>query len=969
MSGFNYEKNLEHQERGIQAVLSVFDNASCRFYQADENPQIVFGQNQYIANLQKVQNENGIDRTLCLDSDGINVLDIAMETGTGKTYTYTKTMFDLHRMLGVFKFIVVVPTLSIKAGTQQFLQSQSLAEHFEQDFGNDYQGIRLKTYVVESHKASKGKKTYIQTAIDSFVKAENRQEIHVLLINAGMINSPSMSHSGDVALKDLFDNPVEAIAAVRPFVIIDEPHKFPTRESAKTWQNIKRLNPQYILRYGATFNNQYYNLIYRLTAVDAFNEGLVKGVRVFQEEMQGGMEASIKLLSLDGKEAVFELTENGKSKKFALSKGDDLAQIHSAIFALKIDGMNKNTLLLSNGLELKRKALINPYSYAQTVQDTMMQRAIAEHFKLERELLVERTTKIKPLTLFFIDDISGYRSGNELSGSLKEKFESWVKEEALRRLKTETDEFYRDYLQRTLADLSLVHGGYFSKDNSESDDKIEQEINEILHDKQMLLSLDNPRRFIFSKWTLREGWDNPNVFQICKLRSSGSQTSKLQEVGRGLRLPVNELMERVREPQYKLNYFVDSSEKDFVEELIGEVNKTSVSEDIPQKFTEELKQKILQKYPEIKPLALLMKLNSEGIIDDDEQFTENGYARLKTAYLKAFEQPLKKDKISKAGESKDTIKMRIGKYEELKALWELIHHKAILQYKIGSESEFLALFTAYLRENIAKFKQTGIRTVVNETYINNSVMLKRRKESIENNDFIRFNTMNYREFLIELATSAKIQMNTLHKAFYALRDELNISGFMNQQTINQIRSGFNQFLLNHSFSKFELGYQVVNNRIHPTKFTNAKGEVKEVKRADLGIFSDNGKIPSENYLFDEIFFDSEIEHQNITDSDIENVTVFTKIPKNSIKIPVAGGGTYSPDFAYIVKTKTGEILNFVIESKGVQYSDLLRKGEERKIKHAERLFSKISDNVKVVFKTQFEGDRIINIIQNVINNK
>ncbi|QIM68402.1 type III restriction-modification system endonuclease [Basfia succiniciproducens] len=963
MSGFNYEKNLPHQEQGIQAVLGVFDHASRRFHQPDENPQIMFGQNQYTANLQKVQNENGIDRALSLDSDGINVLDVSMETGTGKTYTYTKTMFDLHRMLGVFKFIVVVPTLSIKAGTQQFLQSQSLAEHFEQDFGSDYQGIRLKTYVVESQKAAKGKKTHIQTAIDAFVKAENRQEIHVLLINAGMINSPSMSNAGDVALKDLFDNPVEAIAAVRPFVIVDEPHKFPTRESAKTWKNIKQLNPQYILRYGATFNEQYYNLIYRLTAVDAFNDGLVKGVRVFQEEMQGGMEASIKLLSLDSKEAMFELTENGKSKKFVLGKGDDLTQIHSAIFELKIDVMNKTTLVLSNGLELKRGALLNPYSYAQTVQDAMMQRAIAEHFKLERELLVERTTKIKPLTLFFIDDIKGYRKDNEITGSLKEKFESWVKAEAERRLKNETNEFYRAYLQKTLADLSLVHGGYFSKDNSESDDKIEQEINEILHDKQALLSLDNPRRFIFSKWTLREGWDNPNVFQICKLRSSGSQTSKLQEVGRGLRLPVNELMERVREPQYKLNYFVDSSEKDFVAELIGEVNQHSFSETIPQKFDEALEQKILQKYPEIEPLDLMFELVEKGIIDRKKVFTENGYTRLKVAYPQAFEQTLKKDKISKAGEGKDAIKMRVGKYEELKALWELIHHKAILQYKIGSESEFLSLFTAYLRENLTKFKQAGIRTAINETYINNGIMLNRRKENLENDDFIRFNTMSYREFLSELAVSAKIQMNTLHQAFYALRDELNISEFMNQQTINQICGGFNQFLLNHSFSKFELGYQLVNNRIHPTKFTDEKGCAKEVNRADLGIFGDTEKRPSENYLFDEIFFDSEIEHQNIADNEIENVTVFTKIPKNSIKIPVAGGGSYSPDFAYIVKTKSGETLNFVIEAKGVESSDILRKSEERKIKHAEKLFTKIAEKVQVKFLTQFEGDMVAELIR------
>lgn len=960
MSGFNYEKNLPHQAKAIQAVLLVFDGCTPKMHQADENPELLFAENQYIKNIQAIQNANELDRTLVLQ-EGNHILDISMETGTGKTYTYTQTMFDLHRTLGVFKFIVVVPTLSIKAGTKQFLESQSLAEHFEQDFGADYQGVRLKTYVVESSKATKGKKSNVSAAINQFVKAENRQEMHVLLINAGMINSPSMTDSGDVALKDLFDNPVEAIAAVRPFIIIDEPHKFPTAK--KTWDNIKRLNPQYILRYGATFNEQFYHLIYRLTAVDAFNDGLVKGVRVFEEEMQGGINSSLKLTALSSKEATFELTEKGKTSVFRLTKGDDLAQVHSAISDLQIDAMNSKTLVLSNGLELKVGTVLNPYSYAQTMQDNMMQKAILEHFKLERELLVERTTKIKPLTLFFIDDIQGYRNGNEITGSLKEKFESWIKAEAERRLQTETDAFYRDYLQKTVANVAFTHGGYFSKDNSESDDKIEQEINEILHDKQTLLSVENPRRFIFSKWTLREGWDNPNVFQICKLRSSGSTTSKLQEVGRGLRLPVNELMERVREPQYKLNYFVDSSEKDFVQQLIGEVNESSAKENIPTKFTEALKQRILQKYPEIKPLALLMKLNSEGIIDDDECFIENGYARLKEAYPQAFSQSLKKDKIAKAGEVKDCIPMREGKYEELKALWELIHHKAILQYKIQSESEFLALFIDYLRENIGKFKHSGIRTTINETSIFNGVMMSKRLENLDDEDFIRFNTMNYREFLEKLAQTAKIQMQTLHQAFYALKDELDIRQFLNMHTIVQIKSGFNQFLLHHSFSKFELGYQLVSNQVHPTKFTDTNGREKAVKKSDLGIFDDVVKEPAANYLFSEIFYDSEIEHQNIADEQIEGVTVFTKIPKNSIKIPVAGGGSYSPDFAYIVKTKTGETLNFVIEAKGVSSSDMLRKGEERKIKHAERLFDQISETVKVVFKTQFEGERIVELIK------
>ena len=147
----------------------------------------------------------------------------------------------------------------------------------------------------------------------------------------------------------------------------------------------------------------------------------------------------------------------------------------------------------------------------------MMLKAVKEHFKLEKEYLTQRP-RIKPLTLFFIDDIEGYRDGNDIAGSLKTKFEEYVLSEANELIKTEKDEFYRNYLEKTIQDVSSVHGGYFSKDNSDKDDKIEQEINEILHDKELLLSLENPRRFIFSKWTLREGWDNPNVFQICKLR-------------------------------------------------------------------------------------------------------------------------------------------------------------------------------------------------------------------------------------------------------------------------------------------------------------------------------------------------------------------------------------------------------------------------------------------------------------------
>lgn len=556
MAGFTYEKNLSHQERAIESVLAVFDLVHLnKNVQTDENPLIEFVGNLKTDNLQKIQQANNVADIALSHS---NVLDISMETGTGKTYTYTKTMFELNRVLGVFKFIVVVPTLSIKAGTKNFLQSASLAEHFRKDFAEQYGETEIELYVVESQK-SKAKKAFMPSEIVRFVQAEDKQKIHVLLINAGMINSDTMAgkdkgNDGSRLIKDKFSVPFEALASTNPFVIIDEPHKFPT--SKKTWENIQKFNAQFILRYGATFNNQFENLLYRLSAIDAFNDDLVKGIRAFTEQIDGDNGERIKLIDLDGKEATFILDKQA----FKLSKGENLNRIHQAISDLFVSEMNKSVLVLSNGIELKKGDTINPYSYSDTVRDKMMRQAIRKHFVLEKELLTRNGGRIKPLTLFFIDDIAGYRDEkNQLSGSLKTVFEQMVKAELEHRLQTENDEFLRQYWQTALNDIAKTHGGYFSQDNSDKDDKIEQEVNEILHDKETLLSLANPRRFVFSKWTLREGWDNPNVFQICKLRSSGSETSKLQEVGRGLRLPVNEYMARVKDHAFFLNYFVDNS--------------------------------------------------------------------------------------------------------------------------------------------------------------------------------------------------------------------------------------------------------------------------------------------------------------------------------------------------------------------------------------------------------------------------
>ncbi|WP_342123330.1 type III restriction-modification system endonuclease [Haemophilus influenzae] len=961
MAGFTYEKNLPHQERAIESVLAVFDLVHLNTkVQNDENPLIEFAGSLKTDNLQKIQQANNVADIALSHS---NVLDISMETGTGKTYTYTKTMFELNRELGVFKFIVVVPTLSIKAGTKNFLQSTSLAEHFRKDFAGQYGETEIELYVVESQK-NKAKKAFMPSEIVRVVQAEDKQKIHVLLINAGMINSDTMAgkdkgNDGSRLIKDKFSVPFEALASTNPFVIIDEPHKFPT--SKKTWENIQKFNAQFILRYGATFNNQFENLLYRLSAIDAFNDDLVKGIRAFTEQIDGDNGERIKLIDLDGKEATFILDKQA----FKLSKGENLNRIHQAIRDLFVSEMNKSVLVLSNGIELKKGDTINPYSYSDTVRDKMMRDAIRKHFVLEKELLTRNGGRIKPLTLFFIDDIAGYRDEkNQLSGSLKTVFEQMVKAELEHRLQTENDEFLRQYWQTALNDIAKTHGGYFSQDNSDKDDKIEQEVNEILHDKETLLSLANPRRFVFSKWTLREGWDNPNVFQICKLRSSGSETSKLQEVGRGLRLPVNEYMARVKDHAFFLNYFVDNSETNFVEKLINEVNSAVVKPIVFTALTDELIKKIQTAYPDVSKKQIRNQL--ADLTDDDDVFLENGFAETKKLFPKAFESSgsLKNGKIKGSGEKVEKVKMRIAKYDELKALWETINQKALLQYKIKDEDEFLSLFIRYLKENTDKFTATGIRTVQNKIRVDNGLLSATETRSLNDEVFEPINTLNYREFLLKLSQTALIQMQTLHKAFFALRDVLKISKFLNERTIHTIKAGFDRWLLFNSFNAFEVGFSRVGGSVHPTKFTDNQGNaLAEVNASDLGTQFDSGS-PLAEFLFESVFFDSELEHANITKNQVKEVIVFTKIPKNSIKIPVAGGGTYSPDFAYIIKTSSGDRLNLIVESKNVPDNQSLRSEKQQKIKHAEKLFNLVASDMKLVFKTQFEKDEIVNIIKN-----
>lgn len=952
MKGFNFEKNLNHQSHAVDSTIGVFqDIPLIQPTETDKNhinPVFDFQTgNTYPNNIRTIkENNGGISEKIKRDS---NIIDIMMETGTGKTYTYTKTIFELNKQYGIFKFIVVVPTLSIKAGTIDFLKSDSSREHFKEQYGKT-----LHLHVVESLKNVKSKKSYIPPAVTSFVNSGNfeKNSIQVLIINAGMINSDTMQKSFDKGLFDKYTVPFDAIGATKPFLIIDEPHKFGTGN--KTWENIQKMKPQFILRYGATFQG-YENLIYTLTAVDSFNRNLVKGVIGHITEFDSGKNAIVKFIDSDGTEASFELNENDKRKTVKLKKKDSLQTIHSEMSDLTIQNLNKSTVVLSNGLEMKKGDKINPYSYAEKLQETMIQKAIQKHFELEKEFLT-RDVKIKPLTLFFIDNIDEYRNKD---GYIKKTVEQLAKAEIENLLKAEQDVYYKAFLEKSLTDISAIHGGYFSKDNSEKDEVIEKEINEILHDKQEMLSLENPRRFIFSKWTLREGWDNPNVFQICKLRSSGSEISKLQEVGRGLRLPVNEYGNRVKDEQFYLNYFVDFTESDFVDSLVNEINSKSGAismEQTPDKLSAEMIKKICELY-ETTEEDLLQVLDDNDVIKRNNDFKENGFTYIKHNYPKIFE-GVNSTKVRKATDDKKKITVRTDKYSELKDLWEKLNEKVILEYKFDKEAEFKNLFTEFLKAQKGNFTIDGVSERVAKVEIKDDRAIVNEAESIYGRNVATISTMKYSDFLKELSKILNINLATIHQSIIDAGTDIN--KHLNPTTLRIIKDKFDHFLMANAIDKFSIEYKKVSNNIHPTKLTDENGNVlSEISASDIGIFFSDEDV-AQSYFFDELYYDSELEMKNIK-TEINEVIVFTKIPKNSIKIPVAGGKTYSPDFAYVLKFKDGkQKLNFIVETKDVGSDDGLREEEKAKIKHAEKFFG---GQVKIEFRKQFSNNKIVDLIR------
>lgn len=974
--GLKLEKGLKHQSEAVDKINKVFENVPILNNTLKyANPIINLNSSKLLDNIKELNDTLPSSLKGNVGIGNYLNIDVKMETGTGKTYVYTKTIFELNKNYGIHKFIILVPSLPIKLGTTNFINSYESISHFRDQYGKS-----IDLYVLNAKKGNKKGKDTFPSSIREFVETSEliRNRISVLIVNMQLFKDNSMLTKDYSSTVEDFSIPSEAINATRPFIIIDEPHRF--SKGNKTFEFIEnKIKPQCIIRFGATFpdikngrniEKDYHNLIYNLGSCDAFNQNLVKGVSVKYLESPNGNNKKIKVLELSNKKTVkLELISENNKKTFELEKGDSLKQIDNSFENIYVAGIGK-TLLLSNGQELNKGSEIYTDIYSTSYQTVMIENALDAHFETEKQNF-KRRDKIKTLALFFIDDIDSYRENkqNPQPTYLKDIFEKILKKKIEKELSKINEEdsnelLYKEYLIETLNDVSKCHGGYFSKDNNDSDDNIAEEINNILINKEETLSIYkkngnfNTFRFIFSKWTLKEGWDNPNVFTIAKLRSSGSDNSKIQEVGRGLRLPVNESLSRISDEQFYLNYIVDFTEKNFAEKLINEING-DINEN--KVITDEQLNTLASSLGKTSK-EIFIELLQKDYIDMDKNIVTINRDKLFSEYPD-LNIGLKSGKvINKNDNVIHKAKIRKNRFNEIKELWSILNRKYFISYSKMSDDEIIKQLVNILKlgiEGTAELISYENKIMTDE---NGAFMVREAgTEYGVYEDIIPYNI-----FLNKIYNSTNIPIKVIHNALLEFsKNRILEDSFFNINTLTNFINKINNWKRETLYGKFKYSSTALENG--ETALTDKDGNPKEyVADGSLGVGYSEDDKPSDKYLYDICLYDSELEKRNIM-LDNDEVIVFGKIPSRSIRIPLIDGASYSPDFMYVVKRENDiKEINLVIETKDYKTEEDIPSEQKHKIKCAERFFEQLKeDGYDVKFKVQINNTQMSNLIRNL----
>ncbi|MGL2340164.1 DEAD/DEAH box helicase family protein [Helicobacter pylori] len=964
-------KRLDYQEQCRDQILGVFKGIDLKDPENDaqriSNPVFEIGaiKDLLLENIENLRSKQKITQGSVGIIQSLNC-DILMETGTGKTFCFLECVYALHKNYHLSKFIVLAPSNAIKLGV---LKSVEITREF---FKSEY-STHLESYedVERFILASNHKCCVLVMTFSAFNKEKNT-------INQSCLESTNLFNGAKSYM--------QALASIRPIVILDEPHRF---LGDKTKKYLEQLNALITLRFGATFKDDYNNLIYALDSKKAFDDGLVKSISV--ASVGESDECFLELKGIkkiqNEYEAVINYTDlDNKTKSVKVKTHDNLGALTriSALEDYIVENITKNEVRFLNGVNLLLDQK-EPFSYfVEGEQEVMLKEAIKSHFEREEGLFKKG---IKALCMVFISGVNSYLSENEQPAKLALLFEKLYQQELEEVLKKPLDENYRAYLERTKDAIQKVHGGYFAKSKKESDEA--QVIALILKEKEKLLSFDSDLRFIFSQWALQEGWDNPNVMTICKLAPSHSNITKLQQIGRGLRLAVNDKGERITKEHAdfdcvnELVVIVPQVEGDFVGAIQQEISEHSL---IKQVFSAEE----LEKSGVVKKGyygVLLEKLEGLGFGEktDDENFKltlnqneflkkEPELERLKDEKYLDFEKlkDFLKDRLVGHSRVRDknerkTEKIKINKenFKKFETLWESLNHQARIAYAMDSES---------LIDEIVK----NINSSFNVSSKSVSVTTHKKVETMGNNAktevFERESACvwSLHEFISALSNKVKLSFKSVAKVLEKIdENKFDLIKKNEQEGLRRLEELFLEIIYQNI--KDKISYQMRETTIKNRKndaFYDEKGEIREFLDGSLGEnkYEIKNSSAREKCLYENFMkVDSEIEKDTIEESNDTKIIVFGKLPR--VKIPIGLNQTYSPDFGYVVENNDKKVL-LVVETKGVDKKSELRPEEERKISTAKKFFEALKkQGVNIEYETKLNNKQLSALINEVLNRK
>ncbi|MFP6291464.1 DEAD/DEAH box helicase family protein [Helicobacter pylori] len=963
-------KRLDYQEKCLNQILGVFKGIDLREPENDaqriSNPVFEIGaiKDLLLENIENLRSKQKITQGSVGIDKSLNC-DILMETGTGKTFCFLECVYALHQNYHLSKFIVLVPSNAIKLGV---LKSVGITREF---FKSEYSNTHLESYedVERFILASNHKCCVLVMTFSAFNKEKNT-------INQSCLENTNLFNGATSYM--------QALANMHPIVIMDEPHRF---LGDKTKKYLEQLNALITLRFGATFKDDYNNLIYALDSKKAFDCALVKSISVASVGESDEYFLELKEANKKQNEATINYTNlENKTQSVKVKTHDNLGVITqiSALEDYIVEKITKTEIRFLNGFNLLLDQK-EPFSHLlEGEQEVMLKEAIKSHFEREEGLFKKG---IKALCMVFISGVNSYLSENEKPAKLALLFEKLYQQKLEEVLKKPLDENYRAYLERTKDAIYKVHGGYFAKSKKESDEA--QVIALILKEKEKLLSFDSDLRFIFSQWALQEGWDNPNVMTICKLAPSHSNITKLQQIGRGLRLAVNDKGERITKEHADFDFvnelvvIVPQVEGDFVGAIQQEISEHSL---IKQTFSaEELEKSGVVKKGYYGVLLETLEGLGFGEKTDDENFkltlNQNEFLKkepelenLKNEKYLDFEKlkDFLKDRLighsrvrNKNERKTEKIKINKENFKKFETLLEGLNHQARIAYTIDSESLIDEIVTKINTSFNVSSKIVSVTTHKKVEIMGNDA----KTEIFERESAC---VWSLHEFISALSNKVKLSFKSVAKVLEKIdENKFNEIKKNEQEGLRRLEELFLEIIYQNI--KDKISYQMRETTIKNRKndaFYDEKGEVREFLDGSLGVDKYEIKNSSvrEKCLYENFMqVESEIEKDTIEESNDTKIIVFGKLPR--VKIPVGLNQTYSPDFGYVVENNDKKVL-LVVETKGVENENELRDEEKRKISTAKKFFEALKkQGVNIEYKTKMNKDQLSALINEVLNRK